>query len=191
MSRYSKQDWLDEGLQLLADEGVSSLTIDALAARLNITKGSFYHHFKNHAHFITELLQRFEEAGTLHLIEYAEKGTTPLEKFQRLIDIILRSPNQVEIIIRSWARVDPQVQALQAKIDAQRLAYVQRLLMDIGFPNEQAALMTQLLYTMLIGSEQIYVTVESFRLEALFTEFRRLYGIEFYEGEFDDDPRIS
>jgi AcrR family transcriptional regulator len=191
MSRYSKYDWLDEGLRVLADEGVSSLTIDTLAIRLNITKGSFYHHFKNQAHFITELLQHFENAGTLQLIEYAEIGATPIEKFQRLIEIILRSPNRVEIVIRAWARVDAQVQTLQAKIDAQRLAYVQALLMGIGFVPAQAALMTQLLYTMLIGSEQIYATVETNRLAALFTEFRRLYRIEFYEGEFNDDNRLS
>ncbi|MEV0081899.1 TetR/AcrR family transcriptional regulator [Saccharopolyspora sp. NPDC050642] len=40
-----KQDWLDAGLEILADQGVPALTIDRLATKLGLTKGSFYHHF--------------------------------------------------------------------------------------------------------------------------------------------------
>ncbi len=39
-------DWAQAALQLIAEAGLGALTVEALAARLGVTKGSFYWHFK-------------------------------------------------------------------------------------------------------------------------------------------------
>ena len=38
-------DWAEAALQLIAEKGLGALTVSALAARLGVTKGSFYWHF--------------------------------------------------------------------------------------------------------------------------------------------------
>src|SRR5262249_46241776 len=38
-------DWAEAALQLIAEQGLGALTVSALAARLGVTKGSFYWHF--------------------------------------------------------------------------------------------------------------------------------------------------
>ena len=38
-------DWAEAALQLIAEKGLGALTISTLAARLGVTKGSFYWHF--------------------------------------------------------------------------------------------------------------------------------------------------
>ena len=42
----TRREWLDAGLELLADEGAPAVTIERLTGKLGVTKGSYYHHFK-------------------------------------------------------------------------------------------------------------------------------------------------
>ena len=35
------------GLTLLAEEGLSGIKVDRLCARMGVTKGSFFHHFRS------------------------------------------------------------------------------------------------------------------------------------------------
>ena len=44
------------GLQIIENEGVSKITIDNLCNLLEITKGAFYHHFKNIDGYIDALM---------------------------------------------------------------------------------------------------------------------------------------
>jgi len=44
-SRLSVDDWVQEGLWVLAEDGVKALTLGRLCSRLGVTKGSFYWHF--------------------------------------------------------------------------------------------------------------------------------------------------
>ena len=69
MARKSKRDWFIAAIYLLAEGGPSAITIDALCQQLQVTKGSFYHHFKNYDDFKLSFLHYYEEAGTLNIIE--------------------------------------------------------------------------------------------------------------------------
>jgi hypothetical protein len=40
-----RDDWLDEGLRLVASLGAPALTLDRICERMALTKGAFYHHF--------------------------------------------------------------------------------------------------------------------------------------------------
>ena len=67
-----KRDWLDAGLVLLAEQGAPSVTIERLAERLGLSKGSFYHHFKGMGGYRTALLEHFEAERTTRFMEQAE-----------------------------------------------------------------------------------------------------------------------
>ena len=64
MTNFSKETWIKKGLKVLAESGAASLTIKGLSFRLNVTKGSFYHHFKNRIVFINEMLEYWENQLT-------------------------------------------------------------------------------------------------------------------------------
>src|SRR5260370_38411681 len=69
-------DWAKAALQLIAEAGLGALTAEALAARLGVTKGSFYLHFKGRPELFAAALGSWEQraptepiarlAGVLH-----------------------------------------------------------------------------------------------------------------------------
>ena len=42
----TSSDWVEGALQLISEAGLRAFTVEALATRLGVTKGSFYWHFK-------------------------------------------------------------------------------------------------------------------------------------------------
>ena len=61
-------DWAEAALQLIAEAGLGSLTVDTLAARLGVTKGSFYWHFKGRSELLAAALGRWEQRATAETI---------------------------------------------------------------------------------------------------------------------------
>ena len=177
MARKTKQDWLKEGLHILADQGATALKLDTLSARLGVTKGSFYHHFDNFHAFKTSLLDWVEQAGTLRIIEMTEQGGTPLEKFDRLLHATSDEPAGTEVAVRAWALQDKVACAYQARIDAQRLAYVEALCLEFAIAPVQAHIMAQMLYAMYVGCGQMLPPIAGKEMIRLFDAFRDAFQI--------------
>jgi AcrR family transcriptional regulator len=49
-------DWAEAALQLIAEKGLSALTVSTLATRLGVTKGSFYWHFAGRSELLAAAL---------------------------------------------------------------------------------------------------------------------------------------
>ena len=77
LSMVTRTEWLDAGLELLADEGAPAVTIERLTGKLGVTKGSYYHHFKGAAGYRTALLEYFEAQFTTRLIDTVERSPKP------------------------------------------------------------------------------------------------------------------
>ena len=54
--RLTRTAWLDHGLRMLARQGATALKVGDLAAGLNVSRGSFYWHFKDIGEFRLQLL---------------------------------------------------------------------------------------------------------------------------------------
>lgn len=84
MKKVEKKQWFIMGLQIIENEGVSKITIDNLCNLLEITKGAFYHHFKNIDGYIDALMAFWVKENTLNFIEDVEKLDTVKEKLYTL-----------------------------------------------------------------------------------------------------------
>ncbi|HXD37565.1 MAG TPA: helix-turn-helix domain-containing protein, partial [Rhodanobacter sp.] len=62
-NRLSAEDWELAALQLIAEQGVGALAVEALARRLGVTKGSFYWHFRTREALLQAALERWEQYG--------------------------------------------------------------------------------------------------------------------------------
>src|SRR5260370_6350351 len=100
MALLTRRRWLQEGLALLEEAGAEALTIESLTSRLDVTKGSFYHHFTNYQDFQKSLLSFWEEEGTRHIIQLAGQAASPSEKFERVLQASLR-PSRLDVALRA------------------------------------------------------------------------------------------
>lgn len=168
MTRTSRETWLDDGLRLLQQQGIEHVRIDTLCKRLGMTKGSFYHHFKNHQDYLENLLTYWEDKYTAQFIDYAEKGTTPLEKIERLNEMALSAYDDPEVYIRAWALTDDLARETVSRVDQQRLDYLIRLYTSLGMSDEKARIVSQTIYATLIGTQYLLPQLKQKDMLAMF-----------------------
>jgi AcrR family transcriptional regulator len=174
MSQLKREDWLERGLNLLAEESLEALTIDSLCQRFGVTKGSFYHHFKNRQAFLEALLQFWEETYTSSFIAYSLEGASPLEQLERLQELVVQNFATAEIAIRAWAQSDPLARTYQERVDRRRLDFLYDLQLKLHNKPDLARSMAHLQYATLIGSTQILPPLTSEDLQQMFLLVSRL-----------------
>jgi AcrR family transcriptional regulator len=171
------ESWVQAGLSLLAREGIDAVRVEPLAERLGVTKGSFYWHFKDRAALHAAMIEAWRGVATYEIIARLEAGGPAAEeRLRRLIEPTASrgKAGQLETAIRSWAHNDAAAAKVVAGIDEERIAYVARLLREMGIDPETALLRTKILYLALIGS---YFAAQSDQLQAgpeLWKEIMRL-----------------
>lgn len=148
--------WLDQGLAVLAAEGIRAVTIDRLCADIGRTKGSFYHHFGGVQAFHRALLEHFAATETSGYIDLAEKapGLSARERLDLLRKAVVTNTDSIvdlERATRAWASQDPVARDAVARIDEERLAYLERLLCEI-VPEDEASDLARIIYLILLGS---------------------------------------
>ncbi len=167
----SKQDWLDAGLEILAERGAPALTVDELTRRLELSKGSFYHHFRGSGGFKSALLAHFEALSTTRYIDLVESDpdAPPMIKLRRLLDQALTEDGgpDVEVAVRAWALQDAEARHTQARVDRTRMDYVRALGEEACGDAEEAELRGRLLYLVVIGASQVIPPVPPDELRRL------------------------
>ncbi|GGS83154.1 TetR/AcrR family transcriptional regulator [Nonomuraea spiralis] len=173
-----KRDWLETGLGLLTTDGARGLTIERLCGELNLTKGSFYHHFKGMTGFKRDLLEHFEAEHTTRFIAAADNsGGHPQNRLNLLLDLVLDDnggSQDLEIAMRSWALQDPDVRAVQERVDRTRVEYLRTLWRDLGGRESDVTPMAKLLYLILVGAQQIIPPVPAGELRDIYLRALRL-----------------
>lgn len=150
--RLNLQHWLDAGLRTLAEEGPQGLRIMALAQQLGVTKGSFYWHYRDLDDYQAALLREWEQRHTQQIIRAVEdQGGTPSARLRNLLGLTVNADARLALAIRRWAASHAPAREAQARVDADRVAYVAGLLVPLGWPAEQAQFLARWTYGALIG----------------------------------------
>ncbi len=140
---------------LLCEGGIHALRVEPLAARLGVTKGSFYHHFDNRRALHMAMLASWEERGTTQIITMVEAAETdPASQLRELAaqTFAHHGPaDPIETAIRSWAATDNEVAEVVARVDQRRIDFVLQLAIAVGLDRDVALRRTLLFYRALIG----------------------------------------
>ncbi len=177
MALLTRRRWLQEGLALLEEAGAEALTIESLTSRLDVTKGSFYHHFKNYQDFQERLLVFWEEEGTLRIVQWAEKEASPPEKLERVLQASLH-PSRLDVALRAWAWQDERVRLHQQRIDQLRLAYLEEVASAQMADRDAARQLARVFYSIYVGSQHIIPPIEGEDLRALYQLAQRCFEKE-------------
>lgn len=138
-ARLARRDWVRAAVDILSLKGVDSVRVEVLAKKLNISKGSFYWHFKDRRDLLEAVLDEWEMRQSDWNAE-SEGVLNAVERWARLFEF-LSQPDyaRLEMAISSWARQDEKVALRVAKADRKRVAYLARVFREIGFTTSQAA----------------------------------------------------
>jgi AcrR family transcriptional regulator len=130
-----REDWVREAFDLLAKQGIGAISIDALASRLKITRGSFYHHFENRRDLLIAILEYWFQAWTLEIREgVSSLGLDPRTTLMALINTIRsRGAADYDAAIRAWALNDELAADYVKRADEMRLGFITELFHEVGF----------------------------------------------------------
>ncbi len=152
-----RAQWVAAGLESLRQGGVGAVRVERLAARLGITKGSFYWHFRNRGDLLDALLEYW--AREMTDAEFERVSALQGGLAQRLLalaqDVLERGLGRYDPAIRAWARSESRVAAAVAQVDRRRVRALARLFEEAGFGAGEARTRARLFYTFLLGEPQV------------------------------------
>jgi AcrR family transcriptional regulator len=133
--RLSRSCWQEAALELLHNDGINAVTVDALATQLDITRGSFYHHFKDKNDLSNEMLEYWKQKWTVEIRDdVAALGIDGLQSLIALGNLIKhRKAAGYDIAIRAWAIHDDFAKEVVKEADKIRLDFIRMQFEKIGF----------------------------------------------------------
>ena len=168
MRKIHREDWFAAGKNVLEAYGFARLTIDELCSSLNMTKGSFYHHFHNMDGYIVAFMQYWTEQHTLDFIRKAESQRLLGGKAEFLARLAAELNSGAERAIRAWSSASALVRMYLQQVDAIRLKYLEGLMLEQGLEGAAALGSARLEYALMVGMQQLYPGLSRQELLALY-----------------------
>jgi AcrR family transcriptional regulator len=105
-STLTPERWIEEATEVLVDRGIDSVRVDVLAQQLQVTRGSFYWHFRDREDLLRRVLQAWRDQATVHLTLRLERAhADPREQLRDIISLPNRGRSaqraaRIELAIR-------------------------------------------------------------------------------------------
>lgn len=153
--RLSQTDWIMAARDALIKGGVHAVKVDLISSRLNITRGSFYWHFKSRAELLGALLELWEAQNTKPFEEVARRADVDaVQKFVDMVRIWLEEKDfdpAFDSAVRDWARSSPSVAKRIASIDEFRMSLIEKVFLEMGYEGKEAMVRARVTYYHQIG----------------------------------------
>lgn len=173
MKKVTKSNWLEEGFHILETEGYTKITVDNLCEQLQVTKGSFYHHFTNMDGYVAALMDYWSEANTLSIVRKIDSVKEPKAKKKWLNKMVLDRSLKLEQIIRAWGYSNALVKKQVQKVDKIRLDCLIEIQVQEGKPRPIATDNAKFAYAALIGLQELFPNMpkkEKARLQQIYAD---------------------
>jgi len=143
----TREAWLTAGQALLRRDGLRALRLRPLAASLNISTGSFYHHFKDFETYLGQLADYYSgEQLTANLVRIRQSVASPAECIRRASELALSEDlPRLALAMRAWARSDERALTAVRSLDQTLIDFFQECLLAMGFDAREAATRAYLL----------------------------------------------
>jgi AcrR family transcriptional regulator len=156
-TQLTPEDWIRAAEQVLINKSIDGVRVDALAKDLNVTRGSFYWHFKDRDDLLRQLLVTWRDRATEQIIDrFERRNTKPRELIRDLLMLPFhgasaRKGASTELAIRAWARRDEMARHFVDEVDGKRLAYIAQCFSALGFDIPEARTRGFMLYSFMLA----------------------------------------
>ncbi|MFI6483966.1 TetR/AcrR family transcriptional regulator [Nonomuraea sp. NPDC050663] len=138
MAKVTADDWANAALEAMAEGGPAAVAVEPVAARLGVSKGSFYWHFTNRQALVEAALQRWE-TSTGEIIGFLEEIPDPAARLRALLELAFSDPRDASVSLRLvGAADDPAVAEVARRVSQRRLGYIAAALEQLGHPPQAA-----------------------------------------------------
>jgi AcrR family transcriptional regulator len=151
----SREDWARAALSAISEGGPDAVTVDRLAARLGVTRGSFYWHFREREEVIEAALELWASESTTDQLPELEAIPDPIRRLRALLrSVYERSVSPAELALASVGD-DPLIGPIFARVTGQRMDALRRLFRELGLSPTEAADRAWLAYAFYLGHHQL------------------------------------
>lgn len=145
--RRTRTDWLLAGQDLLRTGGIRAVKLAALTAALDVTTGSFYHHFTDMDTYLGALAAYYGDEQVAEGLALVS-GAPALDRLAHLAKVATdRDMRRLDWAMRVWAVDDERAAAAVRRTDATLLRFVAAAFEELGFDRREARSRALLLFS--------------------------------------------
>ncbi|WP_316862089.1 TetR/AcrR family transcriptional regulator [uncultured Cohaesibacter sp.] len=177
-SRFSKEDWLLLGLDLLKSDGPAGLTVEKVCAKADKTRGSFYHHFEDHSAFLSGLADYWRDRYNLELFDHLNKAEPGMRQLETINDLASLLDLRLEVEIRKLAEKETDIAQIVSDMDRRRLDYLEQAYQLIAHSLPvNARELAELDYTSFLGAILLWPNIPEAKQKHFAGILPRLIGL--------------
>jgi AcrR family transcriptional regulator len=156
--------WIEAATEVLVDHGIDNVRVDVLATQLEVTRGSFYWHFRDREELLRQVLQSWRDRATEQLTARLQASNRDARaQLHDVLSLPFRGRAaargaRIELALRAWARHDDMARQAVDEADASRIAYISDLIEALGFTRPEARQRGFLLYSYVVTESQLGAT---------------------------------
>jgi AcrR family transcriptional regulator len=155
-TRVGRDDWTRAALDVIATNGVAGVKVESLAEQLDITKGSFYWHFRDRDELVAEAIELWYRLATAEVIERLDGITDPEQRLRALFaesfGDVVNGP--IDALLTGQVD-DPVVGPMVRRVTNERLEFLTRTYRALGLPPRRALARARLAYAAYLGISQL------------------------------------
>ena len=136
--QLSKDAWLKHTLKTIGEVGIANIQIESLAKDLNVTKGSFYWHFKGRDALLNDALSYWYETATRIIGRAANRSfSDPIDRLRYFFSLAFNQRydvpgGPVERALQEWARVSEAASKTTQRVDQERIRLIADAYIELG-----------------------------------------------------------
>lgn len=141
---------------MIAEKGIRAVTVESLAKRMGVTKGSFYWHFPNRDALLEQSLLRWEKHDQVNLQTSLSTDSDPRRRLKSFFIRTSREKLTHDVYSSLCTAVDhPKVQPLLERVARRRMKAMEFAFAEIGFGPVEASHRARLTYSIYLGFLQL------------------------------------
>ncbi|GLS86137.1 TetR family transcriptional regulator [Cypionkella aquatica] len=153
--RGTPEVWLDAAYALLVEGGVEAVKVMPLAAKLGLSRTSFYWHFADREALLAGLIARWQSQNTANLIARTQAPAATIAEAMLNVNDCWITPalfdSRMEFAIRTWALTDSALAEVLKAADLARVQALTAMFETFLYPALEARVRAQTVYLTQVG----------------------------------------
>lgn len=155
-ANLTADDWAAAALDAIARGGLAAVSVESLARELNVTKGSFYWHFRSRQALIQAALALWEKSETDDIFALAQTIDDPRKRLNAVFREATTSSRTGRLMLAlAAASDDPVIGEFIRRVTKRRLEFVRDCYVALGQAPEEARRWATFAYSTFVGSLQL------------------------------------